>query len=263
MSQKNLLIAFGGISPEHEVSVLTALQAVAALDESYHPVPLYITKNGRWLTGDSLLVLENYQDLKKLEAGAYPCTLALDEAGHAVLMETRAGFFSRPRLTPVYAVLNAFHGADGENGSFQGVCEMFNLPSTGAGVIGSAAGMDKRVAKDLCSVHGIPVTAQVWFSEADWIDRAESLKADIVDLGFPVFVKPVHLGSSIGISRAASIAEAEEAIETAFRYDQEVIVEEAIQPLMEINCSVLGDESTARASVCEQPIGREEVLSFE
>ncbi|MEX0684481.1 MAG: D-alanine--D-alanine ligase family protein [Balneolales bacterium] len=263
MSKKNLLVAFGGSSPEHEVSVLTALQAVAALDDTYQPIPLYITKTGRWLTGEALLVLENYQDLQKLEAKATPCTLAFGDHGNPLLMETKSSLFSKPRSTHLYAVLNAFHGADGENGSFQGVCEMFNLPSTGAGVTGSAVGMDKRIAKELCSVHDISVTQHVWFNETEWVDSANNIKEKIKNLGFPVFIKPVHLGSSIGVSRADSIEKAEEAIETAFRYDQELIVEEAVQPLLEINCSVLGDETNARSSVCEQPMGKDDTLSFE
>ncbi|MEX0778581.1 MAG: D-alanine--D-alanine ligase family protein [Balneolales bacterium] len=263
MSQNNVLVAFGGVSPEHEVSVLTALQAIAALNDKYNPIPLYITKHGKWLTGESLLELENYQDILNLEAHAESCTLAFAENGKAVLLETKTGFFSKPRATPLYAVLNAFHGADGENGSFQGVCEMFNLPSTGAGVTGSAVGMDKRMAKDLCSAHDIPVTKHVWFNEQKWIDSEDAIKEEITRLGFPVFIKPVHLGSSIGVTRAVSVETAGEAIETAFRYDPELIVEEAIHPLLEVNCSVLGDENNARASVCEQPIGREEILSFD
>ncbi|MEX0773031.1 MAG: D-alanine--D-alanine ligase family protein [Balneolales bacterium] len=263
MSQKNILVAFGGASPEHEVSVLTALQAIAALDNTYRPIPLYITKNGQWLTGEPLLKLENFQDIKKLEEQAVPCTLAFAENGRAVLLETNTGFFSRPRTTPIYAVLNAFHGADGENGSFQGACEMFNLPSTGPGVAGSAVGMDKRIAKDLCSARDIKVTNQVWFNEQEWIETTEFIKGNIKKLDFPVFVKPVHLGSSIGVARADNIEIAEDAIETAFRYDQELIIEEAVHPLMEVNCSVLGDETRARASVCEQPLGKEEILSFE
>lgn len=263
MSQKNILVAFGGSSPEHEVSVLTALQAVAALDKNYNPIPLYITKHGLWLTGESLLSLENFQDIKKLEDHVRPCTLSFDENGRTVLLETKAGFFSKHRSTPIYAVLNAFHGADGENGSFQGICEMFNLPSTGPGVAGSAVGLDKRMAKDLCLAHGISVTKQEWINEQGWIDNTETIKENINKLGFPVFVKPVHLGSSIGINRAETIEATEEAIETAFRYDQELIIEEAIQPLMEVNCSVLGDATGARASVCEQPLGKDEILSFE
>ena len=263
MNKKNLLVAFGGSSPEHEVSVLTAMQAIASLDESYNPVPLYITKAGRWLTGEALLELENYQNLQQLESNALPCTLAFGENGSPVLMGTKTGLFSKPRTFQLYAVLIAFHGADGENGSFQGVCEMFNLPYTGAGVTGSAVGMDKRMAKDLCAAHGISVTPHVWFTETEWIEKNERLKNDIQSLNFPLFVKPVHLGSSIGVSRAETFDKAEEAIETAFRYDQELIVEEAVQPLMEINCSVLGDQAEARASVCEQPMGKDESLSFE
>lgn len=264
MAKPNLVIAFGGISPEHEVSVLTALQAVSALkDRKYNLVPLYIAKNGTWLTGDVLFNLDQFEDLERLERQCHPCTFVQGENGEPLLQEIGGGLLRKKRSWQIYAVLTAFHGADGESGSFQGACEMFNIPYTGPDVTGSAVGMDKRMAKDICRNHGFNVVDHVWFNEQYWIEQSEEILAWIKKLELPVFIKPIHLGSSIGVKRVSDEKQLAEAIETAFRYDFELIVEQSVQPLTEINCSVLGDALEARPSVCEQPLGREELLSFE
>ena len=260
-----MIVAFGGVSPEHEVSVLSAMQAISALEETeYTVVPLYITKSGRWRSGEPLLDLENYSDLDPLIESTVPCTFSHDELGQPVLLETeKRGFFSSPRSWPIYAVLPSFHGSEGENGAFQGTCEMYDIPYAGSGVFASSLGMDKVKAKELCEAHGIPVVESVSFNESEWGQQQETVEARIDSLGFPVVVKPVSLGSSIGVLRADNRDELVEAVETSFRYDANLLVEKAVTPLMEINCSVLGDGEEARASVCERPLGKEETLSFE
>jgi D-alanine-D-alanine ligase len=264
MSQPAVIIAFGGVSPEHEVSVITAMQAAAALKEKpYRLVPLYITKQGYWFTGPQLLELETYKDLKSLESKAQPCHFAIDEHGKTVLLSGKSGLFSKSESIAIKAVIVAFHGSEGENGSFQGLCEQYNIPYTGCGVTASALGMDKRLAKRICKSEGIPVVDDVWVTETGWSAGPGSIITDIEKLGYPVFVKPVHLGSSIGVMKARSREDLQEAIETAFRYDSHLIVEKAVSPLIEINCSVLGDGADAEASVCEQPLSRDELLSFE
>ncbi len=261
---KHILVAFGGVSPEHEVSVLTAQQAIAALKEQGRTVrALYVSKSGRWFTGDVLLDLKSFEDIKKLESQAQPCTFGFDDYGKAVLKSESRSWFSGTEVYPVDVVLTAFHGSEGENGSFQGTFETFNLPYTGAGVAGSAIGMDKPAAKDICRAHDIPVVDDVIITESSWVNNSQYHLDEIEKLGLPVFVKPSGLGSSIGVSRADSREAAEEAIETAFRYDRRLLVEKAITPLLEINCSVLGHLEACRPSVCEQPLGKEELLSFE
>ncbi len=264
MQNKTLLVAFGGASPEHEVSVLTAHQAIAALNSGsdYQIKPLYITKNGRWVTGEALLDLKNFEDLKKLEQQSLPCRFAQNKYGATVLQEDKKGILSRQSETPVFAVLCAFHGSGGENGAFQGVCEMYNLPCTGSGVLGSAIGMDKVAAKSICRGHDIPVVDSVDFLEQEWVDDEPVITAKIEKLDYPVIVKPVHLGSSIGVEIVKNRDELIQAVETAFRYDRHILVEKVISPLMEINCSVLGSAENLRASVCERPLGKEEILSF-
>lgn len=265
MSQRTIVVAFGGMSPEHEVSVLTAMQAIASLKETgYHLQPLYITKSGRWLTGEPLLDLENYQDLDKLEEKCVNCTFSHDDLGKAVLLETESsGLFSRPKQYSIYAVIPAFHGSEGENGSFQGTCNMYNVPFAGSGVFASSLGMDKVKAKELCRAHDIAVVEGIDFTEHEWQDRQEKLVGYIRELAYPVIIKPVTLGSSIGVARADDRDALIEAVETAFRYDNRLMVEKAVSPLMEINCSVLGTAEECRTSVCERPLGKEETLSFE
>lgn len=261
--EKNLVVAFGGASPEHEVSVLTAMQAISALEGSSYKIrPLYITKNGKWFTGDYLLDLKHYEDLDKLTQQAVSCHFTHNELGQTVLSEIKTGFFAKPEEHVIHAVLTAFHGASGENGSFQGVCETYNIPYTGSGVMGSAVGMDKVTAKALCKSAGVPVVEGVDFFETEWVDSQESILDKIEQLSYPVIVKPVHLGSSIGVKVCSEVETLIEAIEIAFRFDEHLLVEKAISPLTEINCSVMGSAQNCRASVCERPMGTEELLSF-
>lgn len=265
MHQKNVVVAFGGISPEHEVSVLSAMQAIAALKSSdYHIQPLYITKSGRWLTGEYLLDLEHYRDLKKLAEESISCTFSHDDNGKPVLLETESkGFFSSPQQHDIHAVIPAFHGSEGENGGFQGICETYDIPYAGSGVLASSLGMDKVKSKELCRTHGIPVVEGVDFSESEWEHSRQEIVERIEQLSYPVILKPVSLGSSIGVQGVSEREELIEAIEFTFRYDANLLVEKTVSPLREINCSVLGSPGDARASVCERPLGKEETLSFE
>ncbi len=265
MDQQVVLVAFGGASPEHEVSVITAHQAMAALQEEKISVkPLYVSKSGEWFTGDVLLDLKNFENLKTLEQKAVACSFAFNEAGQGVLREKekKMGFLSGIKDTPLRVVLAAFHGASGENGSFQGVCETFNLPYTGSGVLGSAIGMDKIVAKSVCKSENLPVVPGINFSEEDWVNSQVKILEEASSLGYPLIVKPVSLGSSIGVVKAEDQQTLSEAIESSFRYDYRLLVEKVVLPLMEINCSVLGHGNDLQASVCERPVGREELLSF-
>lgn len=265
MSTKNIVVAFGGVSPEHEVSVLSAMQAISSLEDTqYHIIPLYVSKSGQWYTGDSLLELEHYEDLDTLTDRATACTFAHDDVGKAVLQETeKKGLFSSPNHYPIHVVIPAFHGSEGENGAFQGCCEMYNIPYAGSSVFASSLGMDKVKAKELCRAHDIPVVDGFDFYEQQWADHQASLLEQADLLGYPLILKPVTLGSSIGVARAQNKEELIEAVENSFRFDQNLMVEKAITPLMEVNCSILGSPSEIKHSVCERPLGQDETLSFE
>ncbi|SMO70572.1 D-alanine--D-alanine ligase family protein [Fodinibius sediminis] len=265
MSSQNIIVAFGGISPEHEVSVLSAMQAIASLkNTSYTIIPLYISKSGRWLTGPPLLDLENYQDLDALVKQATSCSFGHDDLGKPILRETeKNGFFSSPEQHSIHAVIPAFHGSEGENGAFQGTCEMYNIPYAGSNVLASSLGMDKVKAKELCRAHNIPVVDEYDFYESEWVRDQKSVLYYAEKLQYPVMVKPTTLGSSIGVAKADDEEALIEAVEMAFRYDHNLMIEKAVIPLMEINCSILGTTEQMQTSVCERPLGQQDLLSFE
>lgn len=265
MSSRNIVVAFGGVSPEHEVSVLSAMQVIASLkDTSFNLVPLYVTKSGRWLTGYPLLDIENFQDLDSIKAKGTHCTFSHDDLGKPVLMETeKKGLFSSANSYSIHAVIPAFHGSEGENGAFQGTCEMYNIPYAGSSVFASSLGMDKVKAKEICRAHDIPVVDGYDFYESEWERDQKTILNFAEQLEYPVIVKPVTLGSSIGVAKAQNKAELIEAVETGFRYDSNLVLEKAITPLIEINCAVLGTSEELQTSVCERPLGQEETLSFE
>jgi D-alanine-D-alanine ligase len=265
-------VAFGGVAPEHEVSVISALQAAAALDrERYRPIPMYIAKDGTWYTGNHLLELERFGDLDAVMETATPVVIAPGTHGTLQLIEqpttdTWAHLTGgAPRQWTIDVVFLGFHGGEGENGGMQGLCETFNVPYTGSGIFGSALGMDKIRSKMICRAQDIPVVDFVALAESEWAyQEEEELDRCEAAIGYPVIVKPARLGSSIGITRADDRAALDAAIEEAFRYDNEVIVERAVTALREINCAILGDAKEATPSVLEEPVAadEDEVLTF-
>lgn len=265
-------VVLGGVAPEHEVSIISALQAAAALDrERYKPVPLYIAKDGTWHTGEDLLDVSAYRDIDRLREQAIPVALHPGPYGTLECIEIRDGgplqaITRPPRRFSIDVVLPGLHGGAGENGGVQGICEAFNVPYTGSGIFGSAIGMDKVLSKRLCRDAGIPVVDFVALHENAWggneeaeLDRCEQ------ELGYPVIVKPARGGSSIGIMRADNRDALDAAIEDAFRYDDKVVVEHAVEELREINCSLLGDAHDVEASMLEEPVASDddEVLTFQ
>lgn len=265
-------IVLGGVAPEHEVSVISALQATAALDrDRYTPIPLYIGKDGTWYTGDALLNVDRYAELDALLEDAMPVSLRSTPHGRLDLIEDQqAGPIRRlthpPRRRSVDVLLLGLHGGPGENGGVQGLCETVNVPYTSTGIMGSALGMDKVMSKRLCQDAGIPVVDFLSCREDEWAyNEEDSLDECEFQLGYPMIVKPARCGSSIGITHADDRTQLDGAIEEAFRYDDKVIVERAVTELREINCSVLGDRHEATASVLEEPkpSGEEGVLTFQ
>ena len=267
-TRRKTVVAFGGESPEHEVSVITALQAMDALKSTNYLdlVPFYVSKQGEWFTGEALFSIDSYQDLPKLTASLSRCTFRKDPLlGACMEVESTSSFSwfgSRPNRIPLDVVVMAFHGAAGENGAFQGLFETVGVPYTGSGVLSSSTGMNKVTAKKLAMAAGVEVVPWIDFSEQEWVADQESFETKASKIGFPLIVKPVHLGSSIGISTASTPEEFRRAVEMCLRFDAHVMAEKKIEPLLEINCSVLGNGADSRASVCERPMGTDEILSF-
>lgn len=262
----NVAVFFGGRSVEHEISVISALQAINAFDkEKYNIVPVYISKQGRWYTGDSLLEIRNYRDMASLVENSEEVFMR-PEYGDYNLYKVNTGMFSKrnPIVTQLHVALPVLHGTNGEDGIFEGVLETIGIPFAGCNTLSSANGMDKVMMKMILRESGIPVVDYVWFTDHEWISSKESI-IDKVEktLGYPVIVKPANLGSSVGIGKASDRSELIDRIDNAEKFSQRIIVEHMIENLKEINCSVLGDCDEHQSSVCEEPIKTGDFLSYE
>jgi D-alanine-D-alanine ligase len=260
-----IAVVYGSRSVEHEVSVISALQAMDALDpRRYEPLPIYITKEGHWITGQELRRIDSYKDLPGLLTRCRPVYLRPEPFGNRLFMEEAGPLGTRrTRVTTVDVVFPIVHGTFGEDGTLQGLLELAAVPYVGAGVVGSAVGMDKIVMKAAFQAHGLPVVNYVSFTRSRWQSAADDVTAEIErTLRYPLFVKPANLGSSIGITKASDRTGLLDAIEVAAHYDRRLLVEEAFEGGIEVNCSVLGNDDP-HPSVCEQPIAWTEILSYE
>ncbi|MDA0683743.1 MAG: D-alanine--D-alanine ligase [Bacteroidetes bacterium] len=265
MSSITIGVFFGGPSPEHEVSVISGIQALSALREQGSTVhSVYVSKSGRWFVGDGLDDIANYATLDALLKKATEVSLAPGPGRKLRLIPLKTSFLGNKTELSIDVAFLAFHGGVGENGAVQGLCESLGVPYTGSGVLASAAGMDKVVAKRLCRDMNLPVVDWISSTDGQW-EGHEDEEMDRIEreIGWPAIVKPVHLGSSIGIARVTNRKELEEAMEEAFRYDASVMVEKCVANLREINCSVLGTADSCRVSVLEEPISADGTLSFQ
>lgn len=262
----NVAVFFGGRSVEHEISVISALQAIHAFDaDKYNVIPVYISKQGRWYTGPELLEVRNYRDMKKLTAHATEVYMR-PEFGDYSLYRAEGNMWGKK--APVVARLDVsvpvLHGTNGEDGIFEGVLQTIGLPFAGCDVLASANGMDKITMKMILRSCGVPVVDYVWFTDGQWRTGRQALIEQVErELGYPVIVKPANLGSSVGIGKAADRKELEKAVDNAERFSSRLIVEHMVGKLKEINCSVLGDADDCRPSVCEEPVKTGDFLSYE
>lgn len=260
----NIGVFFGGRSTEHEISVISASQAMSAISrDRYDVTPIYISKKGKWYTGNALLEIANYKDIP-----------ALLEKCEEVYMEPvyddynlyrrKKSMFGSNIVTKLDVVIPVLHGSNGEDGIFEGVLESIGIPFAGCNTLSSANGMDKITMKMILQACDIPVVDYVWFTDKEWFSRCEQLVNKIENkIGYPVIVKPANLGSSVGIGRATNRAELIDKVDEAEKYSTRIIVEDMVEDLQEINCSVLGDCDDYQTSVLEEPIKSGEILSYE
>ena len=255
-------VAFGGRSVEHDVSIVTAHQIMAVLAEDHEVVPIYITREGRWLTAPGLNDLDVYKARRWEEVGE-EVTLApgIGSSG----LQVAGGRLRGPRRIDVDVVVPAVHGTFGEDGTLQGLIELADIPYVGSGVVASAVGMDKVAMKAVFRAADLPTVPDVLVEIARLDADPDSVLDEVEStLSFPVFVKPTRLGSSVGIAKARDRDGLVEALEIARRYDRRVLVERSMEGCIEVNCSVLGGGGRApQVSVCEQPVAWEEFLTFE
>lgn len=254
-------IIFGGETVEHEVSIISALQAIKNIDEDkYEVVPIYIDKNRNWYTGMELLNIDNYKNSNFLFKNIIPVSLCKFKDEFWLLREK--GLFRRveDKIDVAFPIV---HGTNAEDGSLAGYLESIGIPYVGSGVLGSAIGQDKAVMKQLMKSEGLPITDYVWFYDFEYTNDENSILKDILKLGFPVIVKPARLGSSVGISVAHNIDELKTAISEASKYDEKIVVEKIVNNLVEVNASVLGSNEFAMVSELEEVMGVDEFLSYQ
>lgn len=261
----NVAVMFGGKSVEHEISVISALQAAEHLDkEKYAVIPIYITKQGKMYTGEQIGKIDAYKDIGTLLKHSRQIILS-NEDGKVVMMDCPPKFrFGKRNNTVIDVVLPIVHGTNVEDGTLQGYLKTLGVPFAGCDVLASAVGMDKYIMKLVFREAGIPVLDSKCFLKTEYINREEKVISAIeAAFAYPVIVKPVNLGSSVGISKARNQEELTEALDLAFQFATTVLVERAITNLREINCAVLGDIYEAEASECEEPLNATDILSYE
>lgn len=260
----NVAFFYGCRSVEHEVSIISAVQAMRAIDrEKYDITPIYVTKDGEMFTGDALFTIEEYRNIPALLKKCRKVELSR-ENNQVVMRDEKRGLFSNKKPIVIDVAFPVVHGTNCEDGTIQGYFEYLGLPFVGCDIISSAVGMDKAIFKDVLKAAGLPVLDCIRFRARRYMSDKESLVNEIkAEIGFPLIVKPINLGSSVGISKVDNEAELDEAIMLALSFADNILVERAVTAIREINCSVLGDADNCEASVCEEPFMNDEILSYE
>lgn len=256
-------VMFGGKSVEHEVSIISAIQAMSFISkDKYEVIPIYISKNNEMYVGETIDKIEAYQNINSLLKKSQRVTLI--NSGEKIQI---VKYPFKKLGNSIYDYLDlAFpivHGTNVEDGALQGYLKTLGLPFIGCDVLASAVGMDKYVMKTILKDNDVPVLDCLVFTLKDKQNTNEIIKKTEQKFSYPVIIKPIDLGSSIGIKKAGNKKELLTAIEYAFEFANKILIEPAISDLREINCAVFGDYEEAMASECEEPISTDEILSFE
>ena len=258
-----IALLFGGKSTEHDISVISALQAYNNINkEKYDVYPIYVTRENELFWGDRTGDIKAYRNVDCLIKSSVPVAL-VRRADRVKLVRVAPKLFEKAEISDIDVAFPVVHGTNTEDGTLQGFCQLLDLPYVGCDVLSSAVGMDKYLTKIVLRDAGIPVLDAVRIAKSVYDSAPESEMDKIEErFGYPVIVKPINCGSSIGISKASDREGLSESLSDAFNYAELVVVERAITKLREINCSVVGDSRGAKASECEEPIGSDEILSF-
>ena len=254
---------FGGKTVEHEVSVISGIQALKAMDtDKYEVIPVYMTKENDMYTGADIGKIEAYKDIPGLLKRSQR-VIMVNDGGRVQLVPYPAKMFGGQKPVSIDIAFPVVHGTNVEDGALQGYLKTVGVPFVGPDVTSSAISMDKFITKAVLKEAGVPVLDATVYTMADYEDPGKIADDIEKTFGYPVIIKPVNLGSSVGIGVAKSRDELIDAVDDAFRYAARIMAEHAISKLREINCSVLGDENGAEASECEEPLTSGEILSYE
>lgn len=254
-------VIFGGETVEHEVSIITAVQAMNNIDqEKYDIIPIYISKERVWYTGRMLMDIDVYKDFESLKK--YAKRVYLVKKDGKFVLQTTHGLFKRvvEELDIAFPIV---HGKGVEDGTLAGLLESIGLPYVGPKVLGASLGQDKVVQKQVMASAGIPVPKYTWFYDTEYLSDSERILKDVKKLGYPVIVKPAKLGSSVGITVAKNEEELDKCINEAIKYDNKIVIEEMIKNLMEVNCSVLGNYEFQETSAIDEMLTKNDFLTYE
>lgn len=254
-------VIFGGESVEHEISIITAVQAMEFMDkDKYEPVPIYISKDRTWYTGNMLKEMDVYRDFDSLKRYAKKVMLVKKD-GKFCLQKINGLFKSV--VTDIDIAFPIVHGKGVEDGTLAGMLEQIGIPFVGPKVMGASIGQDKVVQKQLLKANDIPVTEYTWFYDYEYRNNKEKILSDVKKLGYPVIVKPALLGSSIGIKVVKEEKDLNEAIEDAISYDTKILIEKIVPNLLEVDCAVLGNYETQQTSLIGEMLTDNDFLTFE
>lgn len=262
---KTIAVIFGGRSTEHDVSIVTALASVIKpleLTGQFRVEAVYIAKDGAWFWDDKLKDIAFYQS-GEVEQFMHKAPKVMLQFDNGLTLVKSSQFAGRKTYRKVDLVFPAMHGTYGEDGALMGLLDMAGVPYVGCGVTASALAMDKAFAKEVAEKHGVPTNKWIQFTAKELAERPEEVLARIKPLKYPLFVKPTHIGSSIGITRVTDPEQLMNALEVAVHYDDKAVVEEAVQNLIEVTLPIMGNENPIPAYLEQPLLHSEDFFDFE
>lgn len=253
-------VIYGGKTTEHEVSIITAVQAMEHLNQDkYEVIPLYLTKDNELYTGGSLMDMDVYREPDLLKR--YCTNVVMYNKNGAIILQNKKGIFKRT-VKELDIVIPAVHGYGMEDGNLTGMLDVIGVPYTGSDIYGLTVGQDKVFQKQILQAENINVPNYEWFYDTEYMENEKEIISKLEKLKYPLIVKPARQGSSIGIGLANDLESLKSAISEAINYDEKILVEQVIPNMVELNCSVLGSSSYMEASAIEKVMGKDEILSF-
>ena len=256
-----LAVIFGGDSVEHEISIITAVQAMGFIDQNkYDIIPIYIGKDRIWYTGKMLMDIDVFHDFDNLKR--YAKKVILGKTKNGFVLQKADGLF-RKTIETIDIAFPIVHGKGVEDGSLAGFLDTIGIPYVGPNILGAALGQDKVVMKQVMAACDIPVPEYTWFYDNEYLLKKEDILKNIKKLGYPVIVKPAKLGSSIGLTVAKTEEDIDKCINEAIEYDNKIVVEKVIDDLLEVNCSVLGNYEFQETSLIDEMITKNDFLTYD
>lgn len=248
----NVAVFFGGQSVEHEVSIISAHQAIESLDkEKYNVLPIYISKDQKLYFGEALFNMETFKNLDAIPTITTHIDL-VNQNNQVEILPVKTSLFGKKVLGTIDVAIPVMHGTYGEDGTIQGYFEMLKVPYAGCDLFSAAVGQDKVLQKHILHDAGLPITNWFWVYAREMDDDPVGVLTKVRKLIYPVILKPARTGSSVGISIAHNDDEYRKCFEEARQYDEKIITEKVVKPMREINCSVLGDQYNAMVSALEE-----------